>query len=622
MKFVKRPLLIATFLLLMFTLAPMAFADTTMVWSTEEEAAYDTSIPGTILSYYNPLDQGGMNLTTGSYTTPAEADIVFSSDGKEIAARGVLDLGAVDFDTVSEIPDEGYSKNIRCTPGHVYIVSTHDGSIVKILIEQNLGSSVSFIYAFGEEDVVLPQGTEVTYDMNIPGTILLISNPISQGGLDFAAGEMTTDSNKTDIAISDTDLGSRAIIDLGPEDMDSIDSEPDSGYSKMVDLEAGHVYVTQTHDGRFVKFYVKAVHALDVELIYQEITHEILSIDVSGDISNITKPVQLRVTGKLDNGKIKTIPGSEVTWSSNNTSVATVDSQGVARFTGKPGTVYFTADYDGIQDSYGVVVTVITSIKIDQKIQYSNKPVQLTVTAIYNDRSQKRIPSDIIWASNNKSVATVDTKGIVRFTGKMGTVTITANFKGKVTSVTCTVGNVLISVQPVTKLAYSKKPVQLTIITRYASGKSYVISKGVVWKSSNTNVARVSSSGVVTFTGQNGTVTITGTYANQTASFTTTVFFRENELKYYTGKTWRLYMDYVQLDVGTLRLLSNGTYAWTKPSGQVLTGKWTFNSKNTITLYNFGYNRDLTYEMGRWGNGQVGIFYHNGETGSDYYIGK
>jgi putative transposon-encoded protein len=501
---------------------------------------------------------------------------------------------------------------------------------------RNLNSFISIQYAFGDSEQELPEGEQVTYDMAIPGVILLNSDPTSQGGLNFSDAMMTKNKNDTDIAIYGEDIGSRGIIDLGEVNMNEVnfDSIPDSGFSKFADLKAGHVYISTTHDGDFVKFYVVGVYSSTVELVYQMMeegddddgddgTFSVLeSIELIGPDSIGSDPVTLTLIGTLDNGETVEIPNEEVTWETSDEDVGTITAEGEFQITGKPGEVTISASYDDMVSEITYTVISLTSLKINQSFKYSPTPKTLTVTAGYSDKSSVLVKTGVTWKSNNTKVATVTSKGVVTFTGNSGKVTITASYNGKTASVTTTVGNVVKSLTTTTKLAYNKKPVTIALTATYSDGKKVKLTKGVVWKSTNTKVAKVSSNGVVTFTGQNGEVTITATYQGKTLSLKTTVFLKENELKFFTSKSWKLYMDYVQLYVGTLKLNSNGTYTWSHPTRGKITGKWEMNKNYTISLYKFGYNLDKTYAMYRNKEGGVELTYNGGETGSDFYIGK
>jgi hypothetical protein len=232
----------------------------------------------------------------------------------------------------------------------------------------------------------------------------------------------------------------------------------------------------------------------------------------------------------------------------------------------------------------------LSSIKIAQPLKYSPKPVTLKVIATYSNKKTAEIKDSVTWKSNNSNVAKVTYTGVVTFTGKPGKVTITAAYKGKTASVTTTVGNVVKSLITSTKLAYNKKPVTIALTAIYADGKKQTIKSGVVWKSSNIKVAKVSSKGVVTFTGQNGNVVITATYQGKTLSLKTTVSIKQDQTSLYTslqGK-WKLWISGTMLEY------------FYKDTGKYAGSVYTPGASNgTLTI-----NKDGTYQLnnkkGKW----------------------
>jgi hypothetical protein len=524
-KSMKKVLRCCIFLLVLLGVGSIAYAATPVSWGESTQTTYDTSIPGSILVGNDPLSQGGMNLSTGEMTYGDDIDIVFSSDGTEIGASGISDLGKVDFNEVDEIPNSGYHKIVDALTNHVYSIKLADGSIVKLQIIRNLGSSVTIKYAFGESLQELPDGASILYDTSYPGTSLDSDYPTNHGGFNFANDVMTNRGSETDIAISDDDIGSRAIIDLGEANMNDVgyDAIPASGFSKFVNLQPNHVYITSTHDGEFVKFYVVGNYASKVEIIYQFMAPELTSIDLTGPSSIGSLPVTLKVKAIFNDDTSEVIPNTDVIWESSEESIGTISDSGVLQLTGKTGKVTITAIYGDFEDSITYAVRSLNLIKINQSIKYSSSPVTLTVTGVFSDSTSSVITSGVTWKTSNIKVATVDSKGVVKFTGNSGTVTITATYYGKTASVTCTVGDILKAVTTTTKLSYSDKPVTINVTAAYMNGKTKAIKSGVTWKSSNTNVAKVNSNGVVTFTGKDGSVTITGTYLGKTVTLTYTV---------------------------------------------------------------------------------------------------
>ena len=131
-------------------------------------------------------------------------------------------------------------------------------------------------------------------------------------------------------------------------------------------------------------------------------------------------------------------------------------------------------------------------------------PVGATVQLVATPRdvSGNPLPGRVVtWASSNTTVATVSASGLV--TGKVaGTATITATSEGQsgTAAITVTAAGVpvaSVSVTPATAQVFEGKTAQLTATPRDASGNA-LSGRTVTWASSNTTVATVSASGLVT----------------------------------------------------------------------------------------------------------------------------
>ena len=129
----------------------------------------------------------------------------------------------------------------------------------------------------------------------------------------------------------------------------------------------------------------------------------------------------------------------------------------------------------------------------------------------------------VTWASSNTSVASVTGSGLV--TGAAaGSATITATSEGQSGTASITVANVAVasvSVSPATVSLQVNGAVQLVATPKDANGAP-LSGRAVSWSSSNTSVATVSSSGVVTGAAA-GAATITATSEGQSGSATVTV---------------------------------------------------------------------------------------------------
>lgn len=200
----------------------------------------------------------------------------------------------------------------------------------------------------------------------------------------------------------------------------------------------------------------------------------------------------------------------KVAWKSSNTSVATVSSSGkvTAKKNGTANIIATTEDGKLVATCKIKVKTKVTGVSIPSTAKaYIGKTTKLTATVKPSSASNK----DVAWTSSNKSVATVNSKGVV--TGKKaGTVTITVTTKDGSYKDTCKVTvSKFVKVKDVDLNASSKT---LNVGEKYTLkatvSPSNASNKAVTWKSSDTSVAKVSSSGKITAVGK-GTATITCT---------------------------------------------------------------------------------------------------------------
>ena len=157
----------------------------------------------------------------------------------------------------------------------------------------------------------------------------------------------------------------------------------------------------------------------------------------------------------------------------------------------------------------------------------------LIATVAPNDAADK----SVTWSSSNTSVATVNSSGKV--TAKaVGTTTITVTTVDGGKTATCTVT----VKQPVTGVSVSPASATLNVGgTQQLSATvtpSNADNKNVTWSSSNTSVARVSSSGLVTAVAKgNATITVTTTDGSKTATCTVTVNAPEPNPYLFTFKS-------------------------------------------------------------------------------------
>ena len=149
---------------------------------------------------------------------------------------------------------------------------------------------------------------------------------------------------------------------------------------------------------------------------------------------------QFTAIGTYSDGSAANLTGT-VAWQSSNTSVATVNSSGLA--TGvAAGTATITAAQDGKSGSatLTVVARVLQSITVAPATASVavGQTQQFTATANYSDGTTANLTSTVVWKSGNNKVAAVNNAGLAKGIAS-GTATITASQMGKSGTATLTV---------------------------------------------------------------------------------------------------------------------------------------------------------------------------------------
>ena len=279
----------------------------------------------------------------------------------------------------------------------------------------------------------------------------------------------------------------------------------------------------------------------------------ITSISLSPTNSTLQKDQTVKITVTIN--PTNTTQSKIVTWMTSDCSVATVNESGVVTGIGN-GTATITAKTSNgktavcnitvnaptdptTPDTPVTPTTVpITNVMINpsNKIIKKNESFRITATVNPTNTTENKT---ITWTTSDSTVATVDQSGLV--TGKQnGTAIITAkasNGKTAICSITVNAPTdpttpdtpVTPTVIPITSIAVS--PANTTIqkgktarITATINPTNTTQSKVITWTTSNSTVATVDQSGLITAK-QNGTAIITARTSNgKTATCRVTVY--------------------------------------------------------------------------------------------------
>ncbi len=224
------------------------------------------------------------------------------------------------------------------------------------------------------------------------------------------------------------------------------------------------------------------------------------------------------------------ISGKTFSWTSSSTSVATINSSGLA--TGvDAGSTTITATVDGVSGT--ATLTVTESPPVVARVAVSPSSVmieeggtqQFSATAYDSDNTMIS-GKTFSWTSSSTSVATINSSGLA--TGvDAGSTTITATVDGVSGTATLTVTEsppvvARVTVRP-SSVSIEEGGTHRFSATAYDSDNTMISGKTFAWTSSSTSVATINSSGLATGVDA-GSTTITATVdgVSGTASLTVT----------------------------------------------------------------------------------------------------
>jgi uncharacterized protein YjdB len=214
------------------------------------------------------------------------------------------------------------------------------------------------------------------------------------------------------------------------------------------------------------------------------------------------------------------------TWSSANTSVATVSSGGRATAVAT-GSASITAALGAVQGSTALTVaSSVVSIQVSPQNPTLDVGVvqPLTATGTFSDSSQQNITTSVSWTTSASTVATVAANGQVTCVGAgQATIKATAGSVSGSTLVTvnsATLSSIAVTPATATIVAGTNQP--FTATGTFSDGTQQNLTASVTWSSSVPAVATIASNGVSSGL-SGGTTTITATMGAVSGSASLTV---------------------------------------------------------------------------------------------------
>lgn len=262
-------------------------------------------------------------------------------------------------------------------------------------------------------------------------------------------------------------------------------------------LAVGEVIVTATIVGQDIS------DSITIIVEAAEPTHiEVTSIIITGPSSGLV--------GETLTLSAEVLPGNAtdkvVTWTSSNTTVATVNDGVVTLL--RPGVIYVTATADGLAVTHDIIITAIYVPVVSVEVTGPSdglvgEEITLTTEVLPANASLKAVT----WKSSDESIATV-TDGIVKLLAA-GTVTITATADGISDTHEIVISAVIIDVESVTVSGEAAGFVGETITLTADILPQNSTNTNVVWSTSDAELATVADGEVALLAP--GVVTITAT---------------------------------------------------------------------------------------------------------------
>jgi uncharacterized protein YjdB len=383
--------------------------------------------------------------------------------------------------TVATVSNTGRVTGV--SSGHVDITATIDGKVATTLLGVN----------------VPPPAAVASIAVSLGGTINVGQTTQATAVLRDAAGNVL--SGRT-IAWSSAEPSLATV----------------SGSGLVTAVAAGSASIVATSEG---------VTGAGTVVIATAAPQPVATITLSAPSTSMSAGQTQTITATLRDAQGNVLTGRTIGWSSSNLGAVTVTPTGQVQAIGA-GSATITASSEGKTGT--IVLTVASTIAPVATVSVTGtssltvgQTSQLTATP-RDGHGTPLTGKTVTWSSSANSIATVSSTGLVTAVAA-GTAVINASVDGVVGSLPITVNgsgtgtaaSVTVALNPVLSVGQTT---QATATAKDASGTA--VAASFTWSSSNTSVASVSSSGMVSAVGA-GSATITATTSGKSGSAVLTV---------------------------------------------------------------------------------------------------
>lgn len=426
---------------------------------------------------------------------PGTATITASSEGK--SGKSTITVKLVPVASVDMNPGElelqiGQSATITATPksadgialtGRSISWKSRDPGIATVSSSGQVTakSAGSTIIEASSEGVT---GVALVTVANVPVSSVVVTPDTAT----LVVGQSKQLSAKTYDA-GGTELSGRTITwSSSNEDVASVSSS-----GKVLAVAPGSATITATSEGKSDQATITVIAPVS-------------SVVVSPDSISVIIGKTSALTATVKDANDNALSGRVVTWKSDNTSIATVDANGVVTAV-SAGTTTVTATSEGKSGSAKVVVTLapVARVTVVDPVNPATPPsvVQgqtLQLAALLTDADGNTLLDRLVtWVSADSSIASVDGNGLV--TGlKVGQTKIIATSEGVSGSADVTVtsalveGSVIIVPAETTLVVLQSADLKGLVVNKDGEARE---DKGLSWSSDNALIASVNDHGHV-----------------------------------------------------------------------------------------------------------------------------
>ncbi len=258
----------------------------------------------------------------------------------------------------------------------------------------------------------------------------------------------------------------------------------------------------------------------------------VASVVVSLASTSIQNGQATSASAVLRDAQGNVLTGRVIAWSSSNTAVATVDASSGAVRAVAPGSAAIRATSEGVRGEATITVSAppgvpVASVTVTLASASIAVGAATTASAVLRDGNNNVLTGRVVaWSSSNSAVATIDSAGRVRAVAP-GTANIRATSEGITGQAAITVSAP--APAPVSSIVVTLSATSIQVgqtsnasaVLRDALG-NVLTGRSIAWSSSNTAIATVSASGIVTG-GAAGSASIRATSEGVTGSVNVTI---------------------------------------------------------------------------------------------------